>query len=78
MKVTDKAPLNRSTLHLTVFIIDKYLSSTEVTIRELQLVGLGALWIASKYEDIYPPQMHELTYICNHDFSEHDIKVVEA
>ena len=41
------------TLYLTVNIIDRYLSIQTVTRKELQLVGVTAMLIASKYEEIW-------------------------
>jgi len=43
------------TLYLTVYIIDQYLSMESVPRKELQLVGISAMLIASKYEEIWAP-----------------------
>ena len=43
------------TLYLTVYIIDQYLSMESVPRKELQLVGISAMLIASKYEETWAP-----------------------
>ncbi|GKD92007.1 cyclin B [Tanacetum coccineum] len=40
------------TLYLTINIVDRYLSLTTIARIELQLVGIGALLISSKYDEI--------------------------
>jgi hypothetical protein len=41
-----------------MYIIDQYLSLQPVLRRELQLVGVSAMLIASKYEEIWAPEVH--------------------
>ena len=46
------------TLYLTVYIIDRYLSLTKPVLRrELQLVGISALFIACKYDKSPVPKV---------------------
>lgn len=49
--------LNPETFYLTVNILDRFLSVMPVPRKELQLVGLSALLMSSKYEEIWPPQV---------------------
>ena len=51
------------TLYLTVHIIDRFLEDNRVRRSKLQLVGVAALLVASKYEEIYPPELRDLVYI---------------
>jgi len=55
IEVHYKFKLNPDTLFVTCNIIDRYLSKEQVKRQHLQLVGVTAMLIASKYEDIYPP-----------------------
>ena len=57
VEVHHKFKLVPETLNLTVNIIDRYLDIVEVARDKLQLVGVAALLIASKYEDIHPPNL---------------------
>lgn len=68
-----KFKLVPETLYLTVNIIDRYLAKTEVTRPKLQLVGVTALLIASKYEEIYPPELRDLVYICDRAYSKLEV-----
>ena len=43
------------TLFMTVNLIDRYLEKTHVARDKLQLIGITALFVASKCEEIYPP-----------------------
>lgn len=52
-----KFELSLETLYLTVNIIDRFLAIKTVPRRELQLVGISAMLMASKYEEIWPPQV---------------------
>jgi len=72
-----KLKLVPETLYLTVNIIDRYLAKTEVLRHQLQLVGTTALLIASKYEEIYPPELHDLVYICDKAYSKLEILEME-
>ncbi|KAF3661165.1 putative 3-oxoacyl-[acyl-carrier-protein] reductase FabG-like [Capsicum annuum] len=48
--------LNPETLYLTMYILDRYLSVETASRRELQLVGISAMLIASKYEETWAPK----------------------
>ena len=45
--------LIQETLQLTVNIMDRFLMDNEITRGKLQLVGVTAMLIASKYEEMY-------------------------
>src|SRR5690606_17026459 len=51
-----KFKLLPDTLFLTVNIIDRYLETTQVSRQKFQLIGVTAMLIASKYEEIYSPE----------------------
>lgn len=72
-----KFKLVPETLYLTVNLIDRYLAVTEVSRPKLQLVGVTALLIASKYEEIYPPELRDLVYICDRAYSRMEILEME-
>lgn len=55
--VHQKFELSPETLYLTINIIDRFLSVKAVPRRELQLVGISATLMASKYEEIWPPEV---------------------
>jgi hypothetical protein len=45
------------TLYLTVNLIDRFLEAKQVTRKHLQLVGVTAMLVASKYEEIWAPEV---------------------
>lgn len=53
----DKFQLMPETLYLTMYIVDRYLSLQPVPRREFQLVGMAAMLIACKYEEIWAPEV---------------------
>lgn len=48
------------TLFLSVTLFDRYLSQVMIKKNEMQLVGLTALLLASKYEDFWHPRVNTL------------------
>lgn len=65
------------TLYLTVNILDRYLQQKQVRRSKLQLVGVSALLIASKYEEIYPPELRDLVYITDRAYTKQEIVEME-
>uniref|UniRef100_A0A0A9H6V0 Cyc1 n=1 Tax=Arundo donax TaxID=35708 RepID=A0A0A9H6V0_ARUDO len=65
------------TLYLTIYIVDRYLSLQPVLKRELQLVGIVAMLIACKYEEIWTPEVNDFMSISNDAFSRQQILVME-
>jgi hypothetical protein len=72
-----KFKLVPETLYLTVNIIDRFLDKQEVSRQKLQLVGVTALLLAAKYEEIYPPELRDLVYICDRAYTRNDILEME-
>lgn len=70
-----KFKLVPETLYLTINLIDRYLTKREVSRPKLQLVGVSSLLIASKYEEIYPPELRDLVYICDRAYSKDEVRV---
>ena len=52
-----KFKLMPETLFLTTNVMDRYLGTQNVERKNLQLVGMTALLIASKYEEIWAPEV---------------------
>ncbi len=75
VEVHMKFKLELETLYLTINITDRYLAKAEVKKLKLQLVGVTALLIASKYEEIYPPELRDLVYICDKAYSGNEVNI---
>lgn len=65
------------TLFLAVNIIDRYLQKEQVSKATLQLVGVTATLIASKYEEIYPPEIKDFVYITDYAYNKEEILRME-
>ena len=65
------------TLFITVNIIDRYLALVQVARSQLQLVGISALLIASKYEEIYPPEIKSFVYVTDNAYTKEDVLIME-
>jgi G2/mitotic-specific cyclin 2 len=65
------------TLFLAVNIIDRFLSAKIVELERLQLVGITAMFIASKYEEVLSPHVGNFKSITDDGFSEEEILEAE-
>lgn len=70
--------LQAETLFLTVNIIDRFLERQSVPRRKLQLVGITAMLIACKYEQIYAPITKDFVYISDNAYTEEEILKMES
>uniref|UniRef100_A0A0N5ASS2 Cyclin N-terminal domain-containing protein n=1 Tax=Syphacia muris TaxID=451379 RepID=A0A0N5ASS2_9BILA len=61
------------TLFLTIDILDRYLAKGLATKKMLQLIGVAALSAASKYEEIFPPEIVEYVYITENALNRADV-----
>jgi len=59
-------------------ICDRYLSKVNINREKLQLVGCTALWIASKYHEIYPHLADNLVHVSDNAFTKGDIVEMEC
>ncbi len=55
----------------------RFLSKVSISRQEFQLLGTAALFIATKYEEIYPPEISEFVYITDDSFNKLQILQME-
>ena len=72
-----KFRLVSETLYVAVYIIDCYLSVESVKKSELHILGVTALLISTKYEEIYPPRLKELIQVSENKFTKEEILKLE-
>jgi len=66
------------TFHMAVAITDRYLQVVKSTKRKhLQLVGVTALFIATKYEELFPPAMADFVFITDNTYTDREIRLME-
>ena len=75
--VCTRSKCSPDVLYLTVNIIDRYLNAKKATKKNLQLIGTAALFIASKYEDIYHVPVDDLVYLCDKAYTTDHIYQME-
>lgn len=73
-----KYKLRAETLFLAVHLIDRYLEIQATARKHLQLVGVSALLIAAKFEEVYPPQIKDLVYVTDKAYTREDILQCEV
>ncbi|KAG9160263.1 hypothetical protein Leryth_025277, partial [Lithospermum erythrorhizon] len=77
VEVHKKIELNQETLYPTINILDRYLAKKTTLRIELQLVGLGSMLIASKYEEIWAPEVNDFVCISDRAYSHEQVLVME-
>ncbi|CAK72279.1 unnamed protein product (macronuclear) [Paramecium tetraurelia] len=73
-----KFKLRDETLYLTSYLIDRFLNIQKTTRQQLQLVGVASLFIACKYEEIYPPDLKDFVYITDNAYTKQDVLDMEG
>ncbi|XP_029963595.1 cyclin-A2-like [Salarias fasciatus] len=77
VEVGEEYKLHNETLYLAVNYIDRFLSSMSVLRGKLQLVGTAAMLLASKFEEIYPPEVAEFVYITDDTYTKKQVLRME-
>ncbi|MED6162897.1 cyclin [Stylosanthes scabra] len=78
VEVAEEYKLVSDTLYFSVSYVDRYLSLTALTSQKLQLLGVSAMLIASKYEEIKPPEVEEFCYITDNTYTKDQVVEMEA
>ncbi|TYZ62390.1 hypothetical protein PybrP1_010200 [[Pythium] brassicae (nom. inval.)] len=69
-----KYDLLPQTLHIASHLIDTYLATDLAVPRQkLQLVGVTALFVAAKYEEIYPPEADDFVRITDNAYTKDEL-----
>nr|UXY87061.1 cyclin B [Cryptomonas sp.] len=76
--VHNKFKLFPKTLFLAVNIIDRFLTLRSISRQKLQLLGIAAMLIASKYEEVYAPETKDFVYISDSAYTKEDIFKMES
>ncbi|KIY72365.1 hypothetical protein CYLTODRAFT_344192 [Cylindrobasidium torrendii FP15055 ss-10] len=61
------------TIWIAVNIVDRFLSKRVVSLSKVQLVGLAALFIAAKYEEIMAPSVDEFVGLADNGYTREEI-----
>lgn len=79
VEVHQQFTLLQETLYLSVAILDRYMQKAAefVPRKKLQLVGVTAIFIAAKYEEMYAPEIGDFVYITDNAYSESQLREQE-
>ena len=72
-----KFRLMPETLYVTVFLIDRFLSLKQIKKSQLHILGVTTLLIATKYEEIYPPDLKDLLSVSENKFTRTEVLSME-
>lgn len=78
LDLSQKWKMKLRTFIITITFIDAVLIRCTVTKDIFQLVGLACLFIAGKFEEIYPPSLEEYLESCNNVFSREQLLQIET
>ncbi|XP_057959362.1 cyclin-A2-1-like [Malania oleifera] len=78
VEVSEEYKLVPDTLHLTVNLIDRYLSQNHIEKQRLQLLGVTCMLIASKYEEICAPRVEEFCFITDNTYTREEVLKMES
>ena len=73
LEVCVKFKFCSETFFLALALVDRFLMVQPMNRQELQLAGVSATLLASKYEEIYPPDIREFVAIAANSFSKEDV-----
>jgi len=77
VQVQIKFRLLQETMYMTVAIIDRFLQDNPVPKKQLQLVGVTAMFLASKYEEMYPPEIADFSFVTDKAYTTAQIRDME-
>ncbi|CAD7693477.1 unnamed protein product [Nyctereutes procyonoides] len=77
VQVQMKFRLLQETMYMTLSIIDRFMQNNCVPKKMLQLVGVTAMFIASKYEEMYPPEIGDFAFVTENTYTKHQIRQME-
>jgi len=79
IEVHSQFKLLQETLYITIYIIDRYLQQEGMHVKrnKLQLVGVTAMFLASKVEEMYAPEINDFVYITDNAYTAGEIRQME-
>ncbi|XP_038662543.1 G1/S-specific cyclin-E1 isoform X2 [Scyliorhinus canicula] len=78
MEVCEVYKLHRETFYLAQDFFDRFMATQQNVVKtRLQLIGISALFIAAKLEEIYPPKLHQFAYVTDGACTEEEILNME-
>ena len=73
-EVAEEYHLSLDTLALAIAYLDRFLSKMSVSRSKLQLLGTTCMYLAAKFEEIYPPEIAEFVYITDDTYTKRQVQ----
>ncbi|XP_045850780.1 G2/mitotic-specific cyclin-B1-like [Meles meles] len=77
VQVQMKFRLLQETMYMTISITDRFMQNNCVPKKMLQLVGVTSMFIASKYEEMYPPETGDFAFVTDNTYTKYQIRWME-
>ncbi|KAL3734891.1 hypothetical protein ACJRO7_024122 [Eucalyptus globulus] len=75
--VAEKYQLVSDTLYRSISYIDRFLSSNALCSQKLKLLGVSAMLISSKYEEVEPPHIKDFRYMTDDSYTKEEVVQME-
>lgn len=72
-----KFRLTPECLYVAIYIIDQFMSKKKIQKNQLHLLGVSTLFLASKYEEIYPPELRDFLAVSENKFTKQTVLQME-
>lgn len=77
-EVNNKLKFREETFYTTIYIIDAYLSKKFIQRKKFQLLGVTALYIATKLNEIFSGSVKDYVFMTDRAYNESDIITMES
>ncbi|XP_043752094.1 G2/mitotic-specific cyclin-B1-like [Cervus elaphus] len=77
VQVQTKFRLLQETMYMTVSITDRFMQDNCMPKKMLQLVVVTAMFVASKYEEMYPPEIGDFAFVTDNTYTKFQIRQME-
>lgn len=77
VEVADEYELESETLFICTNTIDRFLSKMSIPTSNFQLLGVAAMFMATKYEEVYPPNLYQFVEVTDETYSKKQITQME-
>ncbi|KAG3112599.1 hypothetical protein PI124_g8190 [Phytophthora idaei] len=78
VEVGEEYELDSQTFHKAVNLVDRCLKKIKINRKQFQLLGCACLMIASKFEEVYGPNVEEFVYISDQTYTADEMLDMEV
>ncbi len=78
VEVHQKFKLTAETLFTTVYIIDQFCQKVQISKSQFQLLGITALFVACKYQEVQIPKIELFIYVTDNTYSVQELIQMEG